>query len=112
MKKVIFIIFTLISAYMSGKILAQELHNDTSKVLLTFSQPMSRDGIFNVDNYQIYRSDSSLVKIYKVGIAKGDTLIVLFTEKQSPKAYYKIVINNLKDKFGNLISANHKTAIY
>jgi hypothetical protein len=85
---------------------------DTSKVLLTFNEPMSRDGIFDIQNYHIYKDDLTPVKIYKVGVAKGDTLIVLFTEKQSPNSIYKVIINNLKDKSGNIISQSHNTAVY
>jgi hypothetical protein len=86
--------------------------SDTSKVLLTFSKPMSYEGIFDIHNYHIYRDDYTQIRIFKVGVAKGDSIVVLFTEKQSPNSSYKIVINNLKDKSGNVISESHKTAVY
>ena len=86
--------------------------SDTSKVLLTFSEPMSRDGIFDINNYHILKDNLTPIKIFKVGVAKGDSMVVLFTEKQSPDSKYKIIIDNLRDKSGNLISESHKTAVY
>ena len=85
---------------------------DTSKVLLQFNEPMSHDGIFNINNYSIYRDDTTPVEIFKVGVVPGDTAVVLFTEKQYPEFSYKIIVNNLKDKSGNLISKNHRLATY
>ena len=86
--------------------------SDTSKVLLTFSKPMSHEGIFDIHNYRIYKDDLTQIKIFKVGVFRGDSLIVLFTEKQSQNSTYKVVINNLKDKYGNVISESHKAAVY
>lgn len=85
---------------------------DTSKVLVTFSEPMSRDGIFDVNNYSISRDDNTPVKIYKVGVVRGDSVVVLFTEKQSKLKSYKLIINNLKDKSGNIISESRKMVTY
>ena len=85
---------------------------DTSKVLLKFNEPMSHDGIFNINNYAIYREGTTPVEIFKVGVVPGDTAVVLFTEKQYPEFSYKIIVNNLKDKSGNLISKNHRLATY
>jgi hypothetical protein len=85
---------------------------DTSKVLVKFNEPMSRDGIFNTNNYMIYRDDNTPIAIFKVGIVAGDTAVVLYTEKYVPQSSYKIIINNLRDKSGNLISENHKVAFF
>ena len=81
-------------------------------MLIRFNEPMSHDGIFDIKNYSIYRDESTLIAIYKVGVVPGDTAVVLFTEKYIPSTTYKIIINNLKDKAGNLISDNHKMALY
>lgn len=94
-----------------SELFAQQMA-DTSKVLVKFNEPMSRDGIFNTDNYMIYRDDNTPIAIYKVGIVAGDTAVVLYTEKYVPHSSYKIIINNLRDKSGNLISENHKVAFY
>ena len=106
-----FIILLVISVVFTNTSFTQQ-KSDTSKVLVTFNEPISHDGIFDIHNYQIYKDDSTPVKIFKVGVAKGDKTIVLFTEKQAPDSKYKIFINNLKDKSGNLISESHKMAIY
>jgi hypothetical protein len=47
---------------------------------------MSQDGIFNTDNYIIFRDDETQIAIYKVGIVAGDTAIVLYTEQHFPQS--------------------------
>jgi len=73
---------------------------------------MSHEGIFNTDNYVIYRDDETPVAIYKVGVVPGDSAVVLYTEKYLTEYSYKLIINNLRDKAGNIISENHKLAFY
>jgi hypothetical protein len=112
MLKLFQISFTIILfAFSSPALFAQQM-SDTSKVLVKFNEPMSRDGIFNIANYTIYRDDDTPITIYKVGVVPGDTAVVLYTEKYIPDYSYKLIINNLKDKAGNLISENHKLAFY
>jgi hypothetical protein len=106
----IFILLVLFASS-SHELFAQQ-KADTSKVLVKFNEPMSRDGIFNIDNYEIYKDEATPIAIYKVGIVAGDTAVVLYTEKHLPQSSYKIIINNLKDKSGNVISENHKIAFY
>jgi hypothetical protein len=84
--------------------------NDTSKVLLRFNEPMSREGIFDISNYQIINVDSIEIRIFKVGIVQGDSAVVLFTEKSLVDKPVQIIVNNLKDKSGNVISENHNLA--
>lgn len=91
---------------------AQSSNDDTSMVLLRFNEPMSRDGIFNVENYQILSSDNEEVRVYKVGIVEGDTAVVLFTEKHIKGKDYKVFVSNLKDKAGNLINNEKNFAVY
>ena len=86
--------------------------SDTSKVLLRFNEPMSREGIFDTANYAIFREDNTQIRIFKIGVVPGDSAVVLFTEKYIPNGSYKVIINNLKDKSGNTISENHNVAFY
>ncbi len=109
MLKLILLLFLFIIP--SAAIFSQQ-STDTSMVLLKFNEPMSREGIFNPDNYTIYRDDSTPIAIYKVGIVPGDTAVVLYTEKHVAQSSYKIIVNNLRDKAGNLIRENHKMAFY
>lgn len=95
----------------SPELFAQQMA-DTSKVLVKFNEPMSREGIFNTDNYTIFRNDETQITIYKVGVVAGDTAVVLYTEKYVPESSYKLIINNLRDKAGNIISENHNLAFY
>ncbi len=111
MKKYFIILTLLLFAFIPVNLFAQQA-SDTSKVLVTFSEPMSLDGIFDVNNYSIYRDDNTPVTIYKVGVVRGDSVVVLFTEKQSKSKSYKLIINNLKDKSGNIISESRKMVTY
>jgi len=101
----------ILCLFCSREIFAQEMA-DTSKVLVKFNEPMSREGIFNTDNYIIYRDDATPIAIYKVCVVAGDTAVVLYTEKYVPESSYKLIINNLRDKSGNIISENHQIAFY
>lgn len=84
--------------------------SDTSKVLLKFNEPMSREGIFDISNYHIINSDNQIIKIFKVGIVPGDSAVVLFTEKALRDKPVKISVINLKDKSGNVINEDHNYA--
>ena len=112
MLKLFQISFLLILFTSSSPQLFAQQSTDTSMVLLKFNEPMSRDGIFNPDNYKIYCDDSTPIAIYKVGVVPGDTAVVLYTEKHIPQSSYKVIVNNLRDKAGNIISENHKIAFY
>lgn len=109
MYKLILLLF--LSIFPSASVFSQQF-TDTSVVILKFNEPMSREGIFNTSNYSIFRNDSTPIAIYKVGIVPGDTAVVLYTEKHLTQFTYKIIINNLRDKAGNLINENHKIAFY
>lgn len=91
---------------------AQPDNPDTSKVLVRFSEPMSREGIFDISNYKIICEDNHEIKIYKVGVVDGDTAVVLFTEKHQPGKAYRVIVSNLKDKAGNLIHQENNYALY
>ena len=106
------LIFALLILLISSSDNFSQLQSDTSKVLVKFNEPISHEGIFDTSNYKIYRDDLTPVAIYKIGIVPGDTAVVLFTEQYAPQSTYKIIINNLKDKSGNIISENHKVTFY
>lgn len=105
------LIFLILFSLTASELIAQQ-SVDTSKVLVKFSEPMSRDGILNTENYNLFQDDNTPITIYKVGVVPGDTAVVLYTEKYNPGSSYKLIINNLKDKSGNLISESHKMAFY
>lgn len=86
--------------------------SDTSKVLVQFTEPMSKEGIFDINNYKIITEDNVSLTIYKVGVVQGDTAVVLFTERHPANKSYKLVITNLKDRSGNLISLHNNTDSY
>lgn len=110
--KLLQLIIILLLISLSFTIQAQQMESDTSKVLVRFNEPVSRDGIFDLRNYTIIKDDSTNVKIFKVGVSNDNRFIVLFTEKQDPNSSYKIIINNIKDKSGHLISESNKMAVY
>lgn len=101
----------------TGKLIIQttayaQQNHDTSQVKLTFSEPMSRTGIFDVNNYLVLKDLVTPVEVYKVGVVPGDSIVVLFTEKYSPSSAYKVIVNNLRDKAGNLINRHFNFAFY
>jgi hypothetical protein len=81
-----------------------------SKILLNFSEPMSRETIFDTDNYTVTANDNIPVRVIKVGIVEGDSSVVLFIDKDDDWSSFKIVVSNLKDKAGNLINAEKNVA--
>ena len=112
MFKLFQILFTCLFVIIFTNKLAAQQQDDTSKVLVKFNEPMSHEGIYDIDNYLILRDETTPVEIFKVGVVPGDTAVVLFTEKYQPQSSYTIIINNLKDKSGNVISESHKMAFY
>lgn len=110
MKAIISVIIISISSL--SITFGQAINPDTSKVLLKFNEPMSREGIFDINNYKIICEDNHELKIFKVGVVEGDTAVVLFTEKHQAGKAYRIKVSNLKDKAGNLISQENNYALY
>ncbi len=104
-------IFLILASLSTSVIYAQQCM-DTSKVLVKFNEPMSHDGIFDTNNYTLYQDNEIPIAIYKVGVVAGDTAVVLYTEKYNPQSSYRLIINNLKDKSGNVISESHKMTLY
>jgi hypothetical protein len=104
--KKILIVFLI--AVISFPVSAQLL--SPSKILLTFSEPMSRETIFDPDNYKVIANDNITVKVIKVGIVEGDSSVVLFFDKEDDWASFEITVYNLKDKAGNLIKAEKNVA--
>jgi len=81
-----------------------------SKILLTFSEPMSRETIFDPANYQVIANDNIPVEVIKVGLVEGDSAVVLFFDKDEEWISFQITVHNLKDKAGNLINADKNVA--
>ena len=81
-----------------------------SKILLTFSEPMSRETIFDPANYQVIANDNIPVEVIKVGLVEGDSSVVLFFDKDEEWISFQITVHNLKDKAGNLINADKNVA--
>ncbi|MBK7228078.1 MAG: hypothetical protein IPH97_04245 [Ignavibacteriales bacterium] len=109
MLKLTKLFFLTIILYYSTDVYSQQ-STDTTRVLLRFNEPMSREGIFEISNYHIINSENQIIKVFKVGIVQGDSAVVLFTEKSLLDKPVQIIVNNLKDKSGNLISENHNLA--
>lgn len=81
-----------------------------SKILLTFSEPMSRETIFDPANYQVTANENIPVEVIKVGLVEGDFAVVLFFDKDEEWISFQITVHNLKDKAGNLINADKNVA--
>ena len=104
-KKLLIVLFVLIISF---PVYAQLL--SPSKILLTFSEPMSRETIFDPANYQLIANDNIPVEVIKVGLVEGDSSVVLFFDKDEEWISFQITVHNLKDKAGNLINADKNVA--
>jgi hypothetical protein len=102
------ILITLLIVVISFPVSAQLL--SPSKILLTFSEPMSRETIFDPDNYKVIANGNTSVKVIKVGLVQGDSAVVLFIDKEDDWLSFKITVHNLKDKAGNLINTENNVA--
>lgn len=72
-KKLLAIILIIVISHpVSAQILSP------SKILLTFSEPMSRETIFDPANYIVTANDNIPVEVIKVGLVEGDSSVVLF----------------------------------
>jgi hypothetical protein len=102
------LLIALFIATVSFPVSAQLL--SPSKILLTFSEPMSRETIFDPANYQLIANDNIPVEVIKVGLVDGDSSVVLFFDKDEEWISFQITVHNLKDKAGNLINADKNVA--
>ena len=103
------ILLALLSILVMPTTLAQS-DEDAYMILVTFSEPMSKDGIFDINNYEILANDNVPVKIYKVGVVENNTAVVLYIEKNSEWKNFTIKVSNLKDLAGNLLNYNKNFA--
>ncbi|HCY75147.1 MAG TPA: hypothetical protein DHV28_04445 [Ignavibacteriales bacterium] len=102
------LLITVLIVFMGFPVLAQVAA--PSKILLTFSEPMSRESIFDPANYNVIANENVPVEIISVGVVKGDSAVVLFINKKDEWLSFKITVNNLRDKAGNLINAQKNQA--
>jgi len=102
------LLITLFIVTISFPVSAQLL--SPSKILLNFSEPMSRETIFDPANYIVTANDNIPVEVIKVGVVEGDSSVVLFFDKNEEWISFKITVHNLKDKAGNLINADKNVA--
>ena len=102
------LLVTLLFVIISFRVLAQVA--PPSKILLTFSEPMSRETIFDPANYQVIANENIPVDVIKVGLVEGDSAVVLFFYKENSWLSFQITARNLKDKAGNLINSEKNYA--
>lgn len=102
------LLITLLIVFISFPVLAQVAV--PAKILVTFSEPMSRESIFDPANYKVIANENIPVEIISVGVVKGDSAVVLFIDKKDDWLSFKITVNNLRDKAGNLINAQKNQA--
>ena len=99
---------TSLSLIISLPVLAQQ--ETQLKILLSFSEPMSRDSIFVPGNYEVIANGNIPVEVIKVGVVEGDTAVVLFINKEENWLSFRVTVHNLKDKAGNLINEEKNQA--
>lgn len=99
----IIILLTLFAFLVMPTCFAQS-GDDVYMILLTFSEPMSKEGIFDINNYEVIANGNEQARIYKVGVVEGDTAVVLYIEKNYGWKTYTIKASNIKDLAGNTIN--------
>ena len=109
LKVTLILLLILLSIIAMPSTLAQS-DEDSYMILVTFSEPMSKVGIFDINNYEFLADDSVAVNIYKVGVIEGDTAVVLYVEKNGEWKNFTIKVSNLKDLAGNLLNYNKNFA--
>ena len=102
------LLITILVLVLSFPALAQVA--SSSKILLTFSEPMSRESIFDPANYKVTANKNIPVEVIKVGLVEGDSAVVLYFNKENDWSSFQITVHNLKDKAGNLINAEKNDA--
>ena len=105
----IVILLTILSIIFMPASLAQS-DEDAYMILITFSEPISNEGIFEINNYEVLANNNVPVKIYKVGLVEGNAAVVLYTEKMYDWKKLTINVFNLKDIAGNPINNNKNFA--
>jgi hypothetical protein len=103
LKVPIIMLLTLIAFLVMPTSFAQS-DDDAQMILLTFSEPMSKEGIFDINNYEVIANGNVQARIFKVGVVEGDTAVVLYIEKNYKWETYTIEVSNLKDLAGNTIN--------
>ena len=78
--------------------------DDAQMILLFFSEPMSKEGIFDINNYEVIANGNSHARIFKVRVVGGDTAVVFYIEKNYKWKTYTIEVLKLKDLSGNTIN--------
>ena len=109
LKVTLILLLILLSIIAMPSTLAQS-DEDSYMILVTFSEPMSKEGIFDINNYEVLADDSVAVNIYKVGVVEGDTAVVLYIGKNGEWKNFTIKVSNLKDLTGNLLNYNKNFA--
>jgi len=109
LKVTLILLLILLSIIAMPSTLAQS-DEDAYMILVTFSEPMSKVGIFDINNYEVLANDNVPVKIYKVGVVENNTAVVLYIEKNSEWKNFTIKVSNLKDLAGNLLNYNKNFA--
>lgn len=77
---------------------------------LVFSEKMNRAKLFDVKNYTVYDNKLNEIGIHKIGVAQGDSIVVLFLNPLNYKTDYIVRVQNLTDVAGNLIDPKHNNA--
>jgi len=100
----------LIIALMFG--LCSVLSAQQHYIQVVFSEPMDRPTVLNKSNWTVSDSNLKEVKINKIGVAEGDSIVVLYTEFLAYKSGYTVRVENVTDKAGNPINENNSAWFY
>lgn len=87
-------------------------YSQEQKLLVTFSEPMDRTTLFEINNWGVWDSDMNPVPINKIGVGLNDSLVVLYFPFLPYKTNFIVRVTDVKDKSGNLINEHNSAWFY
>ena len=87
-------------------------YSQEQKLLVTFSEPMDRTTLFEINNWTVYDESLNEISIHRIGIAGNDSLVVVYLPFLSYKTNFIVRVIDVKDKAGNLINEHNSAWFY
>lgn len=100
-------ILTVLTDFTSPTLVSVEGSPSQDRLTLHFSEPMDAATATVLANYAI---DGGLT--LSAPVLQNQQNVVLMTTKQTPGTRYNVTVNNVKDVFGNAITANTKASFF
>ena len=84
----------------------------TKYLMIQFSEPMDSASVATITNYSVLTYELESLPITRVRVSTSDSLVVLDVQDVAYKTNYIVIVENVKDKAGNLIDPEHNRALF